>query len=501
MTTSTIEPGSDVDALETSKAARDTHAKRWWVLAVLSIAQLMVVLDATVMNIALPDAQKDLGFSLGDRQWVITGYSLAFGSLLLLGGRLSDLFGRRNTFIAGLAGFALASVFGGAAQNFEMLVAARVGQGVFGALLAPAALSLLTVTFTNPAERAKAFGVFGAIAGMGAAVGLLLGGALTQYSSWRWALYINIAFAGVALVGAVLLLAKHVAHQKPVLDLPGTVTVTAALFSIVYGFSRADSHGWSDSGTIGFLIAGVVLLVAFVVLQTRVEHPLLPLRVVLDRTRGGAYLGIFTMGIGMFAIFLFLTYYMQLNLGYSPLMSGVAFLPMVVAIVVASTTTPPLVLPRLGTKATVAGGFLISVLGMLLLTQLQVDSTYTSHILPGLVVLGYGLGAVMSVAFQGSTAGIDHEDAGVASATVNTMQQVGGSIGTALLSTIAATAATNFMVGKTPSPLVVAQSQVESYTTTFWWVAGLFLVGGAIVTALLPNRLPALAEGEPVVAH
>jgi EmrB/QacA subfamily drug resistance transporter len=491
---------SRAETLDTATQG-DAHAKRWWILAVLGIAQLMVVLDATVMNIALPQAQHALDFSNADRQWVVTGYSLAFGSLLLLGGRLGDLFGRRNTFMIGLIGFAAASAIGGASQNFEMLVAARVGQGVFGALLAPAALSLLTVTFTNPSERAKAFGVFGAIAGMGAAVGLLLGGALTEWASWRWALYVNLIFAAVAMVGAVVLLARHVAHEKPALDLPGTLAATAGLFSIVFGFSRANTDGWGSAGAVGFLVAGVVLMAVFVVLQARVAHPLLPLRVVFDRIRAGSYLAIFTLGIGTFAIFLFLIYYLQTILGYSPVHTGLVFLPMVVTVVLSSTTTPPLLLPRIGTRPTVAIGFLLSAGGMALLTGIGLHSGYAANILPGLLVFGYGMGMVMSVAFQGSTAGVHHEDAGVASAMVNTMQQVGGSIGTALLSTIAATAASDYLVGRTPGPVVLAQAQVHSYVTTFWWVTALFLVGGVVVTAMLPNRLPLPAEGEPVIAH
>ncbi|MFI5783255.1 MFS transporter [Nocardia sp. NPDC051570] len=484
-----------------TKAVLGTDAKRWWILAILGIAQLMVVLDTTVMNIALPEAQKDLGFSAGDRQWVVTGYALAFGSLLLFGGRIGDIFGRRNAFIAGLVGFATASAIGGAAQNFDMLVGARVGQGVFAALLAPAALSLLTVTFTEQSDRAKAFGVFSAIMAMGAAVGLLLGGAVTEFASWRWALYINLAFAGVALAGAVLLLPRHVAHQKRVLDVPGTVTVTAGLFSIVYGFSRANSHGWSNGATIGFLVVGVVLLVVFARLQTQVVNPLLPLRVVLNRSRAGSYLSVFTVSIAMFAIFLFISYYLQLILGYSPLKSGIAFLPMVAAIVLTATTTPAVVLPRLGVKATVGAGFLISAIGMALLTQITVDSSYIGHVLPGLIVLGCGYGAVTSVSLQGATTAVHPDDTGVASAMVNTSQQIGGSIGTALLSTIAATAATNYLAGKTPSQVVLAHAQVESYSTVFWWVSGIVLIGGLIVTALRPNALPAVAEGEPVAAR
>ncbi|MFE7719729.1 MFS transporter [Nocardia rhizosphaerihabitans] len=498
--TTTLEAGTQSPAVADT-GRRGSHALRWWVLAVLGIAQLMVVLDATIVNIALPAAQADLGFGDGDRQWVITGYALAFGSLLLLGGRLSDLFGRRNTFIIGLIGFAVASAIGGAATTFEMLVAARVGQGVFGALLAPAALSLLTVTFTEPGERAKAFGIFGAVAGAGGAIGLLLGGALTEWASWRWAMYVNLIFAAVALVGAVLLLAKHTSNARPKLDWPGTITVTAALFGIVYGFSQAESKGWTAPSTLAFLIGGTVLLAVFGWLETRVAHPLLPLRIVADRTRGASYLTVFIMGIGMFAIFLFLTYYMQLTLQYSPIMTGVAFLPMVAGMVASSTTAPSLLLPRVGPKVVISGGFLVAAAGMLWLTQIGLDTGYATHILPALVLLGLGLGGAMSVAFQGSTAGVDHEDAGVASAMVNTSQQVGGSIGTALLSTIAASAMTDYVAAHQPGPLTMAQGAIESYTISFWWATATFVLGAIVIGVLMPNTVPAPAEGEPVLAH
>ncbi|NEW40938.1 MFS transporter [Nocardia cyriacigeorgica] len=498
--TTTLDRGASPQETPTS-GRRGSHALRWWVLAVLGVAQLMVVLDATVVNIALPEAQRDLGFGDADRQWVITGYALAFGSLLLLGGRLSDLFGRRNTFIVGLIGFSVASAIGGAATNFEMLVGARVGQGVFGALLAPAALSLLTVTFTEPSERAKAFGIFGAVAGTGGAIGLLLGGMLTEWASWRWVMFVNLAFAAVALVGAVLLLAKHAVTERPKLDIPGTVVVTAALFGIVYGFSHAETDGWTNPVTLAFLIGGAALLAVFVWLETRVANPLLPLRVVLDRTRGGSFITVFVMGIGMFAIFLFLTYYMQLTLEYSPITTGVAFLPMVAAMIVSSTTTPSLLLPRFGPKIIVSSGFLIAAAGMALLTQIGLDTGYTTHILPGLILMGLGLGGAMATAFQGATAGVHHEDAGVASATINTSQQVGGSIGTALLSTIAASAASDYLVGRTPDQLTVAQSAIESYTTSFWWATAIFVIGAVVTGVLLPNTAPAPAEGELVLAH
>ncbi|SEM08867.1 DHA2 family efflux MFS transporter permease subunit [Rhodococcus maanshanensis] len=479
------------------------HRLRWLILAVIGLAQLMVVLDATIVNIALPAAQQDLGFSDADRQWVVTSYALAFGSLLLLGGRLSDLFGRRNTFVIGLVGFAGMSALGGAAVNFPMLVAARAGQGVFAALLAPAALSLLATTFTKPDERAKAFGVFGAVAGAGGAVGLLLGGVLTEWTSWRWSLYVNLVFAAVALVGAVLMIAPHRSEHRPKLDIPGTITVSAALFGIVYGFSHAESDGWSDPMTIAWLVAGALLLAVFVVIETRVAHPLLPLRIVLDRTRGGSYLAMFITGSGMFAVFLFLTFYLQTVLQYTPIVTGVAFLPMVAGMVTSATTATAVLLPRVGPRVLITTGLIVAAVGLAVLAQIDVDSAYATIILPGLVLLGLGMGMVFAPGMQGAITGVDPDDAGVASATVNTMQQVGGSIGTALLSTVAATAATGFMDGRVPSPQNAALAAVHSYTTTFWWAAAIFVVGAAISAFLLPRGLlPAPAEGgQPAMAH
>ncbi|MES5823160.1 MFS transporter [Streptomyces sp. RG80] len=496
----TIDRGAPASGKKDS-GRRGSHAMRWWVLVVLGTAQLMVTLDATVVNIALPAAQHDLGFSDGSRQWVITGYALAFGSLLLLGGRLGDLFGRRTTFVSGLIGFAAASVVGGAAGNFEVLVGARVAQGLFAALLAPAALSLLSVTFTNPSERPKAFGIFSALAGAGAAVGLLLGGMLTEWTSWRWVMYVNVIFAGVALLGALLLLAKPAVTERPRIDIPGTITVSAALFAIVYGFAHVESTSWTDPVSLGSLAGGVVLLAVFVWLESRVAHPLLPLRLVLDRTRGGAFLAVFVLGMGMFSIFLFLTYYLEASIGYSPIEAGLAFLPMVAGIVASSTTVPSLVLPRVGPKIVITAGFLVSASGMALLTRLALDSTYVAHIMPGMILLGLGIGAVMTTAFQGATSGVHHEDTGVASALINTSQQVGGSISTALLTTVASSATTDYLTSHKPSALAAAQAGVEGYTATLAWGAGIFVIGAVLSAFLIPNRALAPSEGEPVMAH
>ncbi|MEU2777226.1 MFS transporter, partial [Streptomyces sp. NPDC007162] len=387
---------------------RGSHAVRWWVLVVIGMAQLMVMLDATVVNIALPEAQQDLGFSDGSRQWVITGYALAFGSLLLLGGRLGDLLGRRTLFVIGLAGFGAASVVGGSAGSFEILVAARVAQGLFAALLAPAALSLLSVTFTEPSERAKAFGIFSALGGAGGAVGLLVGGMLTEWASWRWVMYVNVVFAVPALIGALLLLAKPAITKKPKLDIPGILVVSAALFAVVYGFAHVESTSWTDPVALGSMITGAVLLAVFVWLETRVAHPLLPLRVVLDRTRGGSFMAVFVIGMGMFSIFLFLTYYFAASLGYSPIKTGLVYLPMVAAVVASSTTMPVLVLPRVGPKIVITAGFLVAAVGMAMLTQIELDSTYAAHIMPGMILMGLGIGAVIGTT-GGALDGVEHQ--------------------------------------------------------------------------------------------
>jgi EmrB/QacA subfamily drug resistance transporter len=449
----------------------------------------MVVLDATVVNIALPAAQADLGFSDGQRQWVITAYSLAFGSLLLLGGRLSDLWGRKRTFIIGLIGFALASALAGAAPTFGVLVTGRALQGAFGALLAPTALAVLTTTFTIPKERARAFGVFGAIAGAGGAIGLLLGGFLTEQFNWRWNLYINVFIAAIAIVGAALFV-RHVARTgpRPKLDLPGTVLVSAALFLLVYGFSNAETEGWDSPMTWGMLATSAVLFVLFVLWQRRAAHPLLPLQIVLDRNRGAAYTSVFIAGAGMFGIFLFVTYYLQTSLGYSPIQTGLAFLPMILMLVLAAQLSTNLFVPRFGPKVMVPIGMVIASAGMVYLTHLDAQSTYVADVLAPLMILGFGMGSIMPASMQTATFGVERSFAGVASAMVNTSQQVGGSIGTALLNTLAATAATDYIAEHAPpTEAVLAEAAIHSYTVAYWWGAGLFAVG-AVIAALLFRR-------------
>ena len=476
------------------------HARRWLILVMIGLAQLMVVLDATIVNIALPTAQHELGFSSDARQWVVTAYALAFGSLLLLGGRVNDLFGRKRAFLVGLAGFATASAVGGAANGIEMLIVARAAQGVFGALLAPAALSLLTTTFTDPKERNRAFGIFGAIAGGGAAVGLLLGGLLTEYLDWRWCMLVNVIFAVIAFAGGATLLRHQPPESRPRLDIPGTAASAAGLFALVYGFANAETHDWSSPLVWGFLVAGVVLLGVFVRIEARVAHPLLPLRVLLDRNRGGAYLAVFLMGIGMFGIFLFLTFYMQQNLGFSPISSGLAFLPMVGTLMIGATLSTSVLLPRVGPKILVGVGMVVAAAGLFWLSGIDSASTYAGGVLFPLMVAGAGIGLSMAPSMNVAISGVDPHDAGVASATVNTGQQIGGSIGTALLSSVAANAATSFSAGKATSPQLVVDAAIHSYTTAFTWAAGIFLLGAIVCGLLIKPGVPeAVDPGTPVV--
>jgi len=485
--------------------ANSDSSRRWFILALIGLAQLMVVLDATIVNIALPSAQQALGFSDDSRQWIVTAYALSFGSLLLLGGRIGDLFGRKRVFVAGLAGFAIASAVGGVAQSFGVLVVARALQGGFAALLAPAALSLLTTTFTIPSERNKAFGVFGVIAGSGAAVGLILGGALTEYLDWRWCMYVNLILAVPAAIAALRLLGEETTSAaKRRIDIPGTITASVGLFGLVYGFSNAETHGWGAPLTIAALAAGVALLAAFVAIERRVDHPLLPLRVVADRGRAGAYLAVAIVGAGMFGVFLFLTYYLQQTLGFSPLETGLAFLPMMAVIMPTGAIGQTRLVPRFGTRRLVTLGMALGATAMLILTGVTVDSSYATHVLPGLMVMGLGLGLIMAPAMSTATLGVDRRDAGVASAMVNTGQQIGGSIGTALLSTLASGAAQNYGAAHRPAADLVEQAAVHGYTTAFAWSAGIFAVGALASWVLLPNRAPKLepdAPAELVFAH
>ncbi len=474
--------------VNTSGSAGDR--RRWLILGVIGLAQLMVVLDVTVMNIALPSAQRALHFTTVDRQWVVTAYTLAFGSLLLLGGRLADLFGRKVTFMVGLLGFAGVSAIGGASVNFTMLVTARACQGVFGAILVPSALSLLTTTFTEPKERGRAFGVYGAIAAAGGAVGLLLGGALTEYLSWRWTLYINLIFAGLAFAGAAALLKRQPSPVRPSLDIPGVLAVSGALFCLVYGFSNAATHNWHAPSTYGFLAVGVALLIVFAFWQGRAANPLLPPRVALDRNRGGAYLSMLIAAMGMFATFLFLTYYMQDTLRYSPVVTGFAFLPIAGGIAVAANLSTIVLMPRVGPKPIVTAGFVVAAGAMTWFAQIGAHTGYAAGVLGPIILTGVGLGMVIAPSINTGTYGVAPQDAGVASATVTVGQQLGASIGTSFLNTIFASAVTSYVaahlaLARLVGPTALATlALAHGYDTAFWWTAGILATGAIIAGSL-----------------
>ncbi len=480
------------------------HTRRWWILAVLGVAQLMVILDNTIVNIALPTAQHALKFSNADRQWVVTGYSLAFGSLLLLGGRIGDIIGRKRALLIGLIGFAVASALGGSSLNFPMLVTARSVQGAFGAVLAPSVLALLTTTFTDPVERGKAFAIYGGIAGAGGAIGLLLGGLLTSYASWRWTLFVNLFFAAIAAAGSLLWLKNDKAADRDPLDIPGLLLVSGGLFSLVYGFSHAETTAWRNPFTIGFLVLSVVLLTIFAYVESRRRHPLLPLHIVRNRLRGGSLLTMLFASMGVFGVFLFLTYYLQNTLGFSPVKTGVAFLPLVFGLAGMAQVSTRVLLATVGPKVIVPIGLFAGAVSMFMLHMVSVHSSYYTQVLPWLVLLGVAFGLSLAPAFSTGTLGLQPHDAGVGSAALNTAQQVGGSIGTALLNTLAASAASAYLVGKLASSENVRVAAVHSYTTAFLWSSGIFLAGAVITGLVLPKgNLATLAEpgeSEPVAA-
>ncbi|MFT3831904.1 MAG: MFS transporter [Micropruina sp.] len=451
----------------TSITTTRSTTRRWWMLAVIALAQLMIALDTTIVTIGLPSAQAELGFPDSSRQWIISGYALTFGSLLLLSGRLGDRWGRKRTLVAGLVGFAIASAVGGAAPSVDLLIAARIAQGAFAALLAPSALAFVSVSFTDEKERVRAFGIFGAVSMVGTATGLLLGGALTEALSWRWTMYINTVIAAPAIVGALILL-PHAVGAVQRLDIPGAITVTAGFFTLVLGTSHAETSGWSAPATIAYLAAAVALLTVFVIIQIRSSAPLLPLRVVLNRTRGSAFVALLVSSAGLFTTFLFLPFYLQSTLGYPQLATGLAFLP--VPVVLAVSVVPL--------------GLAVAGAGALLLVRLGTTASYATDLLPSLLLIGAGIGLVIATATGAATAGVDDADAGAAAASVNTAQQLGGSVGVATLSTIAAAAGTAFLAGH---PGQEAAAEVHSYTTAYAGVGTLFLAGALLTMLIHPK--------------
>ncbi len=474
---------------------------RWRTLIVVAISQLMVVLDSSIVNIAIPSAKLDLGITDANQQWVITAYTLAFGSLLLLGGRIGDFMGRKKIFLVGLIGFAGASALGGIASTQALLFGARALQGVFAALLAPAALAIISVTFTVPAERAKAFGVMGAISGGGAAIGLIVGGTLTEFFSWRWCLGVNVPIAVVAFILATRFVHESKAEGNRTYDVPGVITATAGLFSLTYGFNQAATSGWSDGHTLGFLAAAVVLLVVFVVIESKVANPLMPLRVITDRNRGGSYLGSLVVGAGLFSMFLFLGLYLQVILGYSPLKSGFAFLPFTAGIIVFAGIASQL-LPKFGPKPLMIPGLIAAGLGLLFLSNITPETSYVGHVLPALLIMSSGMALVFIPLTTTSLHGVSNHDTGVASAMVNTSQQIGGSLGTALLNTVAATATATYATAHTSlGKMVQPFAMTHGFTVAFKFSAGLLFIGALVLFFFINIGKDAVVETEGVLVH
>jgi EmrB/QacA subfamily drug resistance transporter len=474
--------------------------QRFKALAVIAIAQLMVVLDASVVTVALPSAQRSLHISVANRQWVFTAYTLAFGGLLLLGGRIADFMGRKKMFEIGLIGFAVSSMLGGLAQNAPMLFGARALQGAFAAVMAPAALSLLTVTFTDAKERARAFGVYGGISGGGAAIGLILGGMLTQFASWRWTLLINVPIALIAAVISRRVVRESRAEGDVHYDIPGAASVTLGLVALVYAFTKAESDGWGSTTTIACLLVAAALLIGFVLIERRASHPLLPMRVIADRNRGGAYLAGLLMGAAMFGSFLFLTYYFQQVLGYSALKTGFAFLPFSGGIILGATLASNL-LTRVGPRVLMSGGMAFGAAGLLWFSQVGVHTAYTSHVLVPELLASFGMGLAFVALTSTALIGVEEGDAGVASAVVNTTQQVGGSLGTSLLNTIAASATAGYVVAHGTGAAAKAASLVHGYTTAFTVSAALLAVCSVSSLVLVKaKRSDVMVDSEDPVA-
>ncbi|XVU23568.1 MFS transporter [Actinoplanes sp. CA-054009] len=477
----------------------DRPAARWWALAVLAMTELVVVLDTMIVTIALPQAQAALGMSDAQRQWVVTAYALAFGALLLLGGRIADYWGRKRTFMTGMVGFGLASLWGGLASSGMELVVARGVQGAFAAMLAPAALAMVTVTFPHGKERNVAFAIFGTVAGTGAAIGLILGGVLTEFADWRWCLLVNIVFVLLGFIGGILFLTESRADGNNRYDLWGTITITLGLGALVYGFTLAE-HGWDSAATIGFLAAGVILLGFFVAIERKVVQPLLPLRVLANGVRAGAILIQAAIGAVMIGAMLYLTFYFQIVLGMGPLVSGLANLAMTVVIMAFSPVTTAILNSR-GPRPLMILGPALSAAGLFLLLLITPDGSYFVQVLPALVVLGIGLSMLFVPVQNLALIGVGNEDAGVASAVINSTFHIGGSIGLAVF--------TVFYADATSNALDSGAGRLAAFTSGYqaaFAAAGVTMViagiaGICLVRGKKDDLMPAWDEDAAAYAH
>ncbi|MGC0417454.1 MFS transporter [Embleya sp. AB8] len=460
--------------------------RRWWTLPVISLATLMIVLDATIVNIALPSAQQDLGMSDANRHWVITAYALAFGGLLLVGGRVCGVLGHRRSFAVGLLGFAVSSAVGGAAQNLGTLVGARAAQGVFAALLAPAALSLLTLTFTGAVERGRAFGVFAAVGAGGAALGVVAGGLLTEYADWRWCLYINIPMALLALAGTPLILRDEPGGSLRTLDVPGVVSSTGGLVAMVYAFTQAEPRGWGDSLVVLLLVGGLLLLVLFVFVQTKAKNPLMPLHIVLHRVRGAAFVSVWVMFVSIYGFYLFMSYYSQTILGYSPVKTGLSLLVNAVATIVGSMLIAAKLSGRVAPRLLIVFSLIFGAIGLLILTRLTADSShvFVAYLVPAQILTGLGLGCLLAVATNLAMVDVGWHEAGIASAAYNAVQQVGAALGTALFNSIQTSVTSSYLDDHGNGETAVRSGVVHGYTVALWVAFGVLALGALAVSVI-----------------
>jgi EmrB/QacA subfamily drug resistance transporter len=478
---------------EAPSVMAEPDPRRWFALVVIAIAQLMVVLDASIVNIALPKAAHALAISSANRQWAVTAYTLTFGGFLLLGGRIGDYLGRKRAFLVGLLGFAAASLLGGLSVNQQMLFGARALQGLFGALLAPAALSLISVTFTDSKERAKAFGVYGALSGVGAAIGLIAGGLLTQYVGWRWCLFVNTPMALIAFFLAIPNVRESKVHGHPRYDVPGALTATIGMLSIVFGVSQAANrkYGWSSTSAWPYIALGAILLVTFFIIESRVKSPLLPLRLITDRRRAGAYLTQLLVGLGLFGMFLFMTFYFQIVHGYSAVKAGLLFLPFSLGVIFSAISATKL-LPRFGPRPLASIGCFFAAGGLFYLSLLKYDSSYLGHVMPAMLLMSLGLGLAFVALSSTALFNVSPQDTGAASAVLTTTQQVGGSFGTAIQNTIAVSATTSFGTAwaiahhMKPPRVILQEAAVHGYDTAFRF-GSLMLLLGSVTFFLLVN--------------
>jgi EmrB/QacA subfamily drug resistance transporter len=468
-------------------------------LAVIAAAQLMVVLDATIVNVALPSIQRALQFSPTGLEWVINAYSLTFGGLLLLGGRAGDLFGRRRMFVAGIVLFTIGSLAGGFATSAAWLIIARAAQGIGAAIVAPTALSLIADTFAEGPHRNRALGVYAAVAGAGGAAGLLLGGLLTDFASWRWVLFVNVPIGVVLAIAAPRVLAAT--QRRPGrLDLPGALTVTAGMVLLVYGLSRAATYGWTDSMTLTALGLAVVLLLVFVAIESRSQHALMPFSIFAQRNRNGAYALSLIIGVAVFGVFFFLTQYVQNILGFSPLLAGIAFLPMTAAIIVTSQVVARLI-GRIGPQRFITVGPLFVAGGLFWLSRIDGHTSYAAGLVGPMLLIAVGMGNIFVPLTLMAVAGTRPNETGLASALLNVGQQIGGSIGIALLGTIAATTTTNRLVGVPPTHTAVNQALTAGYGAGFLAATAIAILGFVIaITVFRARRAPQAARTEEPTA-